>query len=267
MPANPRSLGVTTAYRTRLQGIQVGLAREVRRSWVAINPDELDAFDAARVAALIEAAQRQTIQASAGYLTAYLTSEKRRRVTGPDPTTEIGTTPTGRPLSEATIGLILGVKARISTGIDPVTALSLGQTELLRLADTSADFTARQSLSSGLQEDDRFKGWRRAVRGTCGACLGAATGSLASPDEPIDTHPGCQCIQEPVVVGAPERVRRPSGKEVFDSYPTERQDALFGEVKASMLRSGTVALADLISHSEMAHQDNLLTEKPLVALT
>ncbi len=59
---------------------------------------------------------------------------------------------------------------------------------------------------------------------------------------------------------------RPSGQQIFDAKTTEEQDALFGPEKAALVRSGEVALADLIDHSPIKHGDDILTERPLEAL-
>lgn len=267
MPAQQQSLRVTSTYRQRLAGIQERLARDVAGIWDAIDPDDLaGTYDAARAARLIEAAQRRSAQTSSGYLTAFLSSELDRRVAAATVAVVSGETPAGRPLGDATFGVILGVKQRIGQDATPAEALGAGRVELLRLADVAADRAARQTLTAGLVEDDRFTGWRRAVRGTCGACLGAASGRLSSPDEEIDTHPGCQCVQEPQVRGAVQRFHRPSGAAIFAAYSVARQNALFGEEKAQLVRDGEYELADLIDHSPIEHGPDILTERPLDAL-
>ena len=267
MPSSQRSLRVTSAYRERLAGIQSRLARDVGGIWDAIDPADFSGtYDAARVARLIEAAQRRAAQTSSGYLSAFLSSELGRRTSGLPTSIDTGETPAGRPLTAATFGVILGVKQKIGEGATVADALALGRVELLRLADVAAYRVARQTLTRGLTADDRFTGWRRAVRGTCGACLGAATGSLASPGEEIETHPGCQCVQEPQVRGVAQRFHRPSGATIFAAYSVARQNELLGEEKAQLVRDGHYELADLIDHSPIEHGPDILTERPLDAL-
>ncbi|HTE62876.1 MAG TPA: hypothetical protein VK631_21155, partial [Solirubrobacteraceae bacterium] len=111
----------------------------------------------------------------------------------------------------------------------------------------------------------RVIGWRRVTRGGCGACLAAADNIVQRGD--LKVHPHCECTAEPVLAGVSDSIVRPSGREVFASWPQEQQDALLGPEKAALIRSGEVPFERLIAPQPMAIAPDGLTEAPLAALT
>jgi len=58
---------------------------------------------------------------------------------------------------------------------------------------------------------------------------------------------------------------RQTGQERFDAMTPAEQDEQFGPEKAEALRDGTISLADLVDHSELATAQDFITEKPLNA--
>jgi hypothetical protein len=72
------------------------------------------------------------------------------------------------------------------------------------------DHAHRTALLDGLAADERFQGWQRAVTGTCGACAGdiAVEVSTNLPSIPLQVHPNCQCVTEPVIAPRFRAVRK-----------------------------------------------------------
>lgn len=268
MPASPRSLRVTELYQARLLAVRDRLARDLRREWESVSVEDFDAtYDTVAVSDLITAAQQEGVRISEGYLAAFLSTELGRRVAGPSVSIEIGLTRAARPLADAARGPIIGVKMAIGEGVSPEEALEAGLPNLLRVGDVAADHAARAALTAGMAADDRINGWRRAIRGTCGACLGAATGARHDAEEMIEVHPGCQCVQEPTVRNVRERVPRLSGAQVFAAMSTADQDDVIGPEKAELIRAGEIAITDLVTRSPLEHEPDFITEAPLEALT
>lgn len=243
-------------------------SREARRFWGAVQFEAIDAtFDRETLARVLSGLQRDAALASRGYVGAYVSSELERRIDAPpvDPEAFSGEA-LGQDLVEALTGPVITAKIAIGDGRADE-AMELGLNRLLRFAELSADTAARASLSEAIRADDRIRGWRRAVRGTCGACLGAATGDLAGDSETMDVHPGCQCVSEPEVVGVRQRFPRPSGAQLFAAMELVRQDEILGPERAELVRTGAVELADLVDHSPMKHDDDFITTAPVEALT
>ena len=63
----------------------------------------------------------------------------------------------------------------------------------------------------------------------------------------------------------PQDGYRQTGQERFDAMTPAEQDEQFGPEKAEALRDGTISLADLVDHSELATAQDFITEKPLNA--
>jgi hypothetical protein len=105
------------------------------------------------------------------------------------------------------------------------------------------DFDAahRKALLETIDRDDRFKGWQRATRGTCGACLGVASHVQGGLHFPV--HPGCHCVSEPVVAGVPQTVARATGAELFAAKSEDEQNESLGPLAAQLVREGRVELS------------------------
>lgn len=276
MPADPRSLQITDRYRAQLlrlrQLITVGAARQ----WQAIDLDDLDAGFArwlAAVSALLGGGQRQAIIQTAAYLTAYMTSELDAPQLPPPIDVEryAGRSRDDRPLTEALTPPLFTVKMAIAQRKPVVQASASGLNRALRLVGAEVLAVPRAALRDAIHDDRRIVGWRRVTSGNaCGACLGAATGAIHETDQVLDVHDHCRCSAEPVVRGVRERVRRPTGPELFDRLTEAQQGQLFhgrgGAEKAALIRSGDVPLADLITRTPMARMADQITETPLQQL-
>lgn len=266
MPANERSLRITDAYRDRLA--RIALRAEPR--W-HLDPEDLDRSFAPWLSVTTRAvayAQRQAVQLTAGYLGAYMASELGHRVATPQLDTRpyVGVARNGSPLPDVLSGSLIAVKSALKNSKPIETALEEGLNRARRNVSLSVWTSARSSLADLMKADERIIGWRRAVRGTCDACLGLASDTTLPPGTPLDIHPGCECIAEPSLFNAPERHPRPTGHEIFSSMAPAEQDNQFGPEKAKLLREGTITLAELVGHSQMETEPDFITARPVSEL-
>jgi hypothetical protein len=269
VPASEHSLRLTDHYRARLAviaGRAVGVARQ---SWSQMTSEDLDrAFERwlARVEPATRTAQQMSARTSIAYLTAFLSSELGHRVSVPrvDGLKYIGLSSDGRRLPDALLTALIGTKAAIGDGRNAPEALQIGLDRALRGVGLASWSAARRTLKDGMASDQRIIGWRRVARpGACGACLGSMTGRVQPTEHPIEIHPECQCIEEPVVGDVPDRIHRPTGPQLFEGLSSDEQDQRFGAEKAALIRSGEVALADLVATSPMQTEPDFITERPL----
>jgi hypothetical protein len=202
MPAAESSLRITEAYRTRLFGLRSQLERRAETLWPTI--EGLDDFTwTNKAAAATQNAQREAVALTGAYLTAFLTSEVGTRTRGPilDTRRYSGLSRDGRPLRDALRSPMIGVRFKLKEGATPEEALAYGLHRAKRMVSVDYDHAHRTALLDGLAADERFQGWQRAVTGTCGACAGdiAVEVSTNLPSIPLQVHPNCQCVTEPVV--------------------------------------------------------------------
>lgn len=272
MPGSARSLALTDSYRRRLGGLEHQTRAVVRNGWGDIRPDDLEGTHRAwtrTAAATVDVGQRAGVRLTAAYLAVYLTSETGRRV-APAQVNErkyAGWTRAGAPLEGALGGSLFTVLAAVKDGRDITEALSLGLVRAERRAGDETVAAARRAMDDQLSGDDRIVGWRRVTSGGCGACIAAATGAIQETDATLPVHSSCKCSKEPVVRDVRETTLRPTGPEMFNQLPAEKQNQLLGEEKARLVRDGQIAFSDLIAVSPMATIDDQITEAPLKALT
>lgn len=199
MPANPKTLQATEAYRRRVIGTRKALQARAEAIWPTIQQFD-DSQWPSRMAAAVEQAQTDAVRATSGYLGAVLTLETGVR-TAPlpiDPKRYAGLTENGVKLSEAFRSPFIGVLWKLKDGEDYRAALKYGLVRAIRMVGVEYDWAHRQSMLDAIAEDDRFVGWTRAVAGTCGACAAAAGGSVSGALH-FEVHPDCQCVSEPEV--------------------------------------------------------------------
>lgn len=271
MPAAAKSLRITDLYRARLQLIVQRVEQQTRRRWPEIETfDQTSESWLAATAAAVAGAQREAVRATSGYLAAFLTSELDRR-TQPPPlhsSAYAGISRDGRPLSETLESPLIGVKVDLKGGADPSEALRNGLNRALRMVELDTMQASRKALNEGMEADERIEGWQRAVRGTCGACAGdiAVEVRVQLPSLPLRIHPNCMCVTQPVITGVPNLFPLPTGQQLFERMSKGDQDKQFGPEKAGALRTGKVALGDLVEESPQATDTNFITERPLEAL-
>jgi hypothetical protein len=257
--SNRRSLDLTDAYRTRLLHIGNGIEREARRRWPTI--EQLDATDwPERLASELTLAQRQAIRLTAGYLGAYLRSETGRG-TAPaiDSRQYAGLSRDGRPLNEALLSPLIGVRAKLKAGEPPNVALAYGLQRATRTVGFEATQAARDALIDAIAADERFEGFQRNVAGTCAACM--ALSGTSGPR--FEVHPSCQCVPQPTVRGAADRFPLPTGASLFGALPRAEQDSAIGSEAAAAVREGA-DLKDFVGHSRL-HSDtpDFITQAPI----
>lgn len=278
MPAEERSAALTDAYRARLVELRRRALLVVDAAWI-LDIERLDETFGEwldRAETLLAAVQEQSAALSVAYVAEFVASELDEPATSADIDTEApaGVTQDGRPLREVLAPALLTVKRSIGAGLAFELASNAGRARALRNSTTELTAAADAALDEALEAEPRVKGWRRVTsRRPCGACLGLATGNVERTKKVILRHPHCSCSKEPVVDGVRERVRRPTGAEVFDRLTTAEQDRLFagrgGKEKAELVRSGKVDVADLVSHDHQAldGRSTIVSETALDRLT
>lgn len=265
MPASRRSLRLTSLYRDRNLAIRGRLESQARQSWPSI--DQLDGSDwSDRMAARVAAAQTEAVRATAGYLTAYLSSELGTRTRGPviDSRSHTGLSRDGRALGEALRSPLIGVLGALKAGKPPEAALKVGLDRAVRMVGLDFDHAHRTALLQAIEADGRFDGWRRVTTGTCGACA-AKAGSLEYGVH-FQIHPGCGCVSQPNVKGAPDRFKVPTGNEIFQSKTPEERDRMLGPEAAALVAAGVVTLDQLVEESDLETGENFITQRPITAL-
>ncbi len=263
MPATELAYRLTDSYRESVQTQIESVEASVRLLWSRIPRDrpDLDAEYDTLLRSLVPqtvANQSTAIRASSGYLSAFLTVETGEAARVTVPTNGIGLARDGRPLVTALRSPLILVKTELKRGQTLDRALALGEQRALLMAGLAVDEIAQQALLLGIDQGERFDGWQRAVRGTCGACLGAANGP--SGGLTFRKHPHCKCVSEPRVRGTRDRYPRPTGTDLFAAMTADEQDEAVGPRVAAAIRSGETSLAALVGESPQTHGDDFLTQ-------
>lgn len=276
MPANPRSLAITDAYRSQLVALRTQTATMATNAWAMVSIDDLERTVrqwAAITGEVVARGQFAAASLTGTYLAAYIASETGRpaRPHAVDTASYEGKTEDGRPVADLLAGASIAVRVALSYGRRRDQALSAGLVRGIRGASGQVLAAGRSAMDDLTQADQQIIGWRRVTSSdACGVCLAAATGAIQSDSELLLCHDSCRCCKEPVVRGVAENVGRPTGTQIFDEMSTDEQDALFsgrgGAAKADLIRSGDVALADLIQTVPQASRPDQLVEAPLAAL-
>lgn len=270
MPANPRSLGLLEAYHEQLASIRKRTAELVVRRYDAIHPEDLsNGFknfvpDAAQV---IEAGQGQAALFSDAMLRGFIRLESGQEEEITEPVEDnAGFTTDGRRLTEVLSAVPAKVFLAIKSGRSVEEAMRFGRFASTRTTVTEVMDAATQELTHQMKQSPLVQGWRWKSRGTCGACLALDDGEILPDGRPLNRHPYCQCVAEPVIRGVREKVQRQTGRERFDELSKTQQDASLGEQKASWLRAGLIAWDDLVSKERSAEWHPVLVETALKEL-
>lgn len=213
MPAQKRSLAITDRYRRDLAGLVKHATYSVRKSWRQLDWANLDrSYVPIHSTAFlsITGAQRQAVNLTAGYMGAYLSSELGERQATPviHPTEYVG-----RSFTDDDLGATLNsplIKVKVANKDRQPDPMGTGLKAMLAAVDLDIKHAARKALRDFMERDDRIVGWRRAVRGTCGACAGAAEGSTLPAGTPLEIHPNCECVSEATVKGRPANELTPT---------------------------------------------------------
>ena len=261
MARNQKSLKLTDSYRTRLLWIGERAEALARHTWPTI--EELDATDwPERTAASLSVAQTQAVRITAGYLAAFARSEGAfGTVPAIDSSKYAGVSRDGRPLTEALQSPRIAVLTALKKGDPPNKALRLGLVKALRTVKFEVVQAGRDALRDGIDADLRFDGFGRSVAGTCAACM------ALSGEQNDEVHPGCQCVAQPFVKGAPDRFPLPSGAALFGGLSKPEQDSAIGPEAAELVREGDADLKDFVQHNKTAElPDDFITQRPVEAV-
>lgn len=220
------------------------------------------------MATIVSQTQAEAVRLTSGYLTAFLSTELGTRTTGPTLKADAyaGKSRTGQPLRETMRAPVYTVLSALKDGQDPEAALEAGWQKAKLLIDLDVMTAARASLQSGLEADERFTGWTRAVKGTCGACMGASDDGHQEPGTPMHIHPNCKCVSEPSIAVQPvaevitgdrvfptlRHLKTAAGKTTSDLYSVESiqaAESYFGSMFSltinQWLREGFIAHLDI----------------------
>jgi hypothetical protein len=259
LPSNARSLQLTDAYRRRLVSLAERVERVAREAWPTIDGfDTTDWVD--QMAAQVARAQVEGIRLTAGYIGAFIRSETGHgRTPAIDSRKYVGISRDGRPLREALVSPLIGVRAALKQGLPSNTALRLGLVRGTRMVGFEAMQTPREALVDAIKDNDQLSGFQRSVAGTCAACM--ALSGVSAPH--FEVHPNCQCVPMPTVLGAANTFPLPTGAALFRELTPEKQAAAVGPEAAELIRDGHADLKDFVSHSSQAEQADFITQKPV----
>ncbi len=200
MPANRASLGVTDAYRRRMLEIRRKGEQMARQTWGDVDPEDLaGTFKVKPLANGVGTLQRTGVLLSQAYVQAFIKSEIGKDVLIPTPQGFSGNSFDDVKLRFALWRPVVLVKQLLEQGVDMPEAMRRGRDTLLRSVSLATDGAIRDSLQKLYGRQPEIVGWKRAVKGTCDICMGAADGSTLPPGTPLDIHPSCECVSEAVV--------------------------------------------------------------------
>jgi hypothetical protein len=274
MPASPRSLTLEQLHRRRIQAIARRTAALVADRYDRIDPDDLAAGFRAFVpiaAELIAAGQRDAQIATAAFYAAYAGEELGAARPTPAPTRGIaGTTVDGRRLAAPLGAVVPATYLAIKQGRPLGQALGFGRFASIRIAGSETSDAAWRELLAEMQGDPAAAGWTWVSSGkSCGACLAQTDNRIRPATQRMGRHAGCDCTAAPVMAGAPDRVRRPTGRDAFNRMTPEEQAATFkagGAEKAAAIRDGRIELEDLVRVEQHADWRATITEASLADL-
>lgn len=266
MPRSRRSLQLTDQYRRRLLLVKQNAERQSEAAWRNVDLADYERSFSRWLGVsttVVSRAQLLATRASLAYLAAFLASELGRRARTPtiDTRKRVGVSRDGRDLRTAYDTVRIGVLAALKDGRPNDEALKAGWDRARRAIDMDVMQAGRETALEGIDRDPRFKGFRRAVSGTCGACL-----AVSADEIHFEVHENCECVTEPVVQGVPDEVPRLTGFALFSSMGVEHQDEALGEEAAALVRSGAVPLHKLVQRSPMKTEDDWITQRPVKAL-
>lgn len=271
MPAKTSSVRITDAWRARQYQLTDATVRAVVASWRNLDWEQLDASFRrwmTSAVATVEMAQRESVRLADAYLAAYLGSElgEAVRTVGADPDEYAGKTSRGDDLRLGFAPALIAVKVAITQKRPQRDVLLSGMARAVKATRSAVMESSRRALADMMRDDPRVVGARRVTRGTCGACL-ALAGERVDEGQPLDSHPNCACVPEPVIRGVRETVHRPTGEQMWDAMSVAEQNRFFvgrgGEAKAELIRAGVVTLASLVARSRGPDGHGQITEAPL----
>ncbi len=268
MARNQQSLRLTDRYSAQLAVTAARVARLAGSRW-NLEPSDFDGSYnnwLEVVVPVVTAAQRSNEKLTAAYLNAFIRSETGVGARLKPIESVAGTSRNGQPLREAWESPPIRAKQVMASGGTVEQASAEARTAALRWADVDTYYGARSVMTGLLVAAAAITGYVRVAGGNaCGACLGAADGTVLSTDEVFEYHANCDCVAEPVLIDDPGTVTRPTGQEIFNELPEAEQNRRLGETAAEAVRGG-LPLKALVGHEPVGDDAEWLTQKPLAAL-
>jgi hypothetical protein len=212
MAATAQALRLTDSYRVRLKALVRVADHEARQQFQDLDLDEISESYGpirTRVANSVARAQTEAVRLTAGYLGAFLSTELGEVISPPTIAAAeyVGKSFGGLPLADSLDSPRIAMLMAIKEGQpDP---RGTGLRVLLQNVDLDVKAAARAALADQIAADDRIEGWTRAIRGTCAACAGLAAEATSPPGTPLEIHPNCECVSEPVVTRAAQPSEHP----------------------------------------------------------
>lgn len=265
MPLNPDSSKVTERYRKQKARLRDRARRLARETWSKVRPSDIrGTFDAGMMTLLLTQLQSEAARLSTGYVAAFTSSELDRPV-APETTDKlsVGRARSGKPLRQAIDNQVIQVLKNIKAGMDPQEAIHKQAASLERLVGTSIDSAAEAALAQAIISSPFINGYTRSIsQPACAACM-AMAGRTHDHLVHFPVHPNCDCVQEPLVDGAPASE---PGQDVFNRMTHAEQDAAMGPQAAQAVRDGKLQVSDFAGSSPLDEEPRILTQRPLKEL-
>jgi hypothetical protein len=271
MPRNPRSLRLTDLYAQRLKAVAARVEQVASSRW-SLEPDDFDgSYGSWRDVAVqaVSQAQRQNVRLTQGYLAAFIASETGSRTAPLSVPAEkyVGKSRDGRDLREAWDSPVIKAKVAVRDGKSVEEASDIAKAAALALVGLDTYAAARSVMADQLGTIPIVIGFRRVTVGaTCGACMGAASGTILPKGTDFHVHPGCDCVAEPALKNVPDTAKRKTGTEIYNELTPAEQAARVGDEAAELIRTGEITLSDLVGSSPMKTEPDFITQKPLADL-
>ena len=272
MPANRQSLAITKNYGRRLREVERRLLVEGQRNWRMNGNFDADyAVWLDAVVPAVVAAQAVMVRLTSAYLGAFESSERRRVVRPPTLPADqyLGVDRNGVPIRESWVSPPIKAKIAMSQGKTISEASIIGYETSANLIRLDSYASARNAMRDYMQQSEVIIGYRR-VEGeepTCGGCLAALTNDVLSPSEDFASHPGCDCVAEPVYGDVDDLFNHPTGQEIYSRMNAQERIEAVGLEASQLLDNGTIRLAELQDIPARQAQETFLTQRPVKDVT
>lgn len=251
MPADPASLELTARYHGEL----LALGERISTATADVVGSALERAPDAGLQAgfrsswetaigLISDGQARSQALAGAYHRRYSELELGRPIEVSTPELA-GSTAYGSSVSEAFGSVPARTFGALADRATVADAIELARTTAATIARTLVLDTAREELELRMRgAGEAQRGWRWRTRGTCTSCAGREDGAILPVGAPLNVHPNCQCVQEPVFA-VRETVRPLTATERFDRMDPPAQDAFLGPERAQLVRDQKLTIPDL----------------------
>jgi hypothetical protein len=225
-------------YRTQAL-LAVAAARQARRAWSQITPEQINGWDATRLASFIAAVQYTAAGTADNYTDSALdeqniSTERAGRVNA---AAFVGVAGDGRPLVTLLDEPRISALTAIGQGLSVAQALTRAGRRLELYAVTAVQDAGRASAGTSLVAHTRASGWVRMLQTpSCSRCAILA-GRVYRWSDGFLRHPRCDCRHVPVAEDTADDLRT-DPKAYFDSLSEFEQDRIFTKSGAQAARDG-----------------------------